>query len=116
MNVDGVVRTVSEYSTTFLRTKSIEYLRAFERQDAKPCLTSRKLCERIQAIDPHEIAELMLAQNLAQAIGRAGQGPDDRLILRQPGTALDNAGSKLHLTADPVLVHLFDPETTERLA
>jgi arylsulfatase A-like enzyme len=36
MNVDGVVRTVAEYSTTFLRTKSIEYLRSFEREDARP--------------------------------------------------------------------------------
>jgi arylsulfatase A-like enzyme len=37
MNVDGVVGRVAEYSTTFIRTKAIEYIRTFEQaDDARP--------------------------------------------------------------------------------
>jgi arylsulfatase A-like enzyme len=36
MNVDGVVGRVAEYSTSFIRTKAIEYLQSFEQNDPRP--------------------------------------------------------------------------------
>jgi ABC-type sugar transport system ATPase subunit len=41
---------------------------------------------------------------------------DQPLIVRQTGLSASTSGSQLRLGADPVNVHLFDPESTERIA
>ena len=41
---------------------------------------------------------------------------DEDLMVRQVGMAPDSSGSKLSVSAEPANVHIFDPETTERLS
>jgi ABC-type sugar transport system ATPase subunit len=40
----------------------------------------------------------------------------DAVVVRQVGMAPHAAGGSIRLSVDPANVHLFDPETTERLA
>jgi hypothetical protein len=38
------------------------------------------------------------------------------VTVRQVGMSPQEAESTLHLTVDPINVHVFDPDTTERLS
>jgi multiple sugar transport system ATP-binding protein len=45
--------------------------------------------------------------------GAVGPSP---VVVRQTGMAPHEAGGTIHLSADPANIHLFDPDTTDRLA
>ena len=57
-----------------------------------------------------EVVELLGAEALAYLDPGAGQ-----VVVRLPGDAAVREGETLHLTADPARLHLFDPQTEERI-